>query len=549
MNVNPPDRVSIPIPLSDGSPRSCTRSSIWPLELGGTATLWDLDWPCTGPWVARAPLLFWLIDALRPRHIAVVGDAAQPAFLASCQAVGRLGLATRVLGAFVTLPPPDRLEGPLQSERWRRVGAQHRLGAEAAQALLAHDPVDLLVLDASAASLQGTRAPELWRAALTGPRILIVEARAADGPYWSTTLAECACLRVGGPGGAHLALLDGAEGSAVTELQSLLREPEETSRLRHYLERLGAGLAAGQAAREARATAERLEVALAETAARGDAAIADRVAAVNQTARLEADLRTAETNAVTAQQKIAGLEADLRTADTNAVTAQQKIAGLEADLRTAETNAVTAQQKIAGLEADLRTAETNAVTAQQKIAGLEADLRTAETNAVTAQQKIARLEANLRATKTNAFAAEQKMAGLEADLRAAASDLKEARKRSERVEQDLKASISQEEQTNRTLGERLAAVEIRATAAEAWRVAVLASSSWRLTQPLRTLLGNKPRLARLLRRSAKLVWWTVTLQLPARWRLRRRARAEAAATVTIVPTNGFASRVEQNAGR
>jgi hypothetical protein len=58
----------------------------------------------------RAPLLFWLIDMLRPRHIAVVGDAARPAFLAACQAVGRLDLPTRALGAFVT-PHPTNSKG------------------------------------------------------------------------------------------------------------------------------------------------------------------------------------------------------------------------------------------------------------------------------------------------------------------------------------------------------------------------------------------------------------------------------------------------------
>ena len=51
----------------------------------------------------RTPLLFWLIDMLCPRHIAVTGNAARPAFLAVCQAVGRLDLPTRALGA-LSLP-------------------------------------------------------------------------------------------------------------------------------------------------------------------------------------------------------------------------------------------------------------------------------------------------------------------------------------------------------------------------------------------------------------------------------------------------------------
>jgi Glycosyl transferase family 2 len=423
----------------------------------------------------RAPLLFWLIDMLRPRHIAVVGDAARPAFLAACQAVGRLDLPTRVLGAFAT-PPPDELEGPGQSQGWRRIGAQHCLGTEAAQALLARDPVDLLVLDASAANLEGARAPELWRATLTGPRIIIVEARTADGPCWSTTLAQAACLRIGGPSGAHLAILDGSEEPAITALRSLLREPEKASQLQHCLERLGAGLAAGQAASEGWATAERLEITLSETAARGDAATTDLIAALKQIARLEGGLRAAE---------------------------------------------------------------ANAVTAQQRAAQLKGGLQAAEANAVTAQQRAAQLEGNLRAVQTNAVATQRDLARLEGNLQGAAADREAARKRFEKLELELKAALAHVKQVNQTLGDRLVVAEDRAAAAEAWRAAILASSNWRLSQRISFLFGDKPGgLKRLLRRSPKLLLWTVTLQIPTRWRLWHGTSAEVALPFVLVPPKG-----------
>jgi hypothetical protein len=46
--------------------------------------------------------------------------------------------------------------------------------------------------------------------------------------------------------------------------------------------------------------------------------------------------------------------------------------------------------------------------------------------------------------------------------------------------------------------------------------AILGSTSWRITWPLRVLLGRSPITARLLRRAATLAWWTITLQLRAR---------------------------------
>ena len=45
---------------------------------------------------------------------------------------------------------------------------------------------------------------------------------------------------------------------------------------------------------------------------------------------------------------------------------------------------------------------------------------------------------------------------------------------------------------------------------------VLHSSSWRLTRPLRSVLGRFPRVRTAFRRTIKLAWWTATFQLPKR---------------------------------
>lgn len=56
------------------------------------------------------------------------------------------------------------------------------------------------------------------------------------------------------------------------------------------------------------------------------------------------------------------------------------------------------------------------------------------------------------------------------------------------------------------------------------------STTWRATAPVRSFLASRPRLTRGLRRTAKLVWWTVTFQLIKRlreWRERGRASQDA----------------------
>jgi hypothetical protein len=58
--------------------------------------------------------------------------------------------------------------------------------------------------------------------------------------------------------------------------------------------------------------------------------------------------------------------------------------------------------------------------------------------------------------------------------------------------------------------------------------AVINSTSWRMTAPLRALLNRLPALRLFLRRCVKSLYWIVTGQFPARYRMYRSAQAEAA---------------------
>jgi GT2 family glycosyltransferase/SAM-dependent methyltransferase len=75
------------------------------------------------------------------------------------------------------------------------------------------------------------------------------------------------------------------------------------------------------------------------------------------------------------------------------------------------------------------------------------------------------------------------------------------------------------------VAEALAAAEATATSVMLARDAIIYSTSWRLTAPLREWGRHYPRTSRILRRSGKLVWWTVTLQIGQRYILRRRHQA------------------------
>jgi peptidoglycan/xylan/chitin deacetylase (PgdA/CDA1 family) len=66
--------------------------------------------------------------------------------------------------------------------------------------------------------------------------------------------------------------------------------------------------------------------------------------------------------------------------------------------------------------------------------------------------------------------------------------------------------------------------------------AIESSTSWRAAAPLRSWFSTHPQLARFARRSAKLIWWSLTLQLPRklRERLQRRPATSALTAKAIV---------------
>ena len=83
---------------------------------------------------------------------------------------------------------------------------------------------------------------------------------------------------------------------------------------------------------------------------------------------------------------------------------------------------------------------------------------------------------------------------------------------------------------------QLAAEYGSAVAAHARANAIESSTLWRATRPLRAVLSATPGIRKLGRRSAKLAWWSLTFQLPARLRQRRQMQAlyaEAAAAASV----------------
>jgi peptidoglycan/xylan/chitin deacetylase (PgdA/CDA1 family)/SAM-dependent methyltransferase len=109
-------------------------------------------------------------------------------------------------------------------------------------------------------------------------------------------------------------------------------------------------------------------------------------------------------------------------------------------------------------------------------------------------------------------------------LRAAEGEALLQRKRAEFAEAEAAAQRLLAEASGRSVGELSEQLEQALVSLRT----IESSTIWRTTAPLRSWFGTRPRLARVARRSAKLLWWSVTLRFPEKVKERlARGRAHA----------------------
>ena len=115
----------------------------------------------------------------------------------------------------------------------------------------------------------------------------------------------------------------------------------------------------------------------------------------------------------------------------------------------------------------------------------------------------------------------------------------QAQRQADAVKEVEREWLERQSEWQRTLSEALFErdqAEAARRAAERELERVVGSTVWRMTGPLRRIGGRLPPGARQqLRRAGRVLWWTATLQLPARLRERRRLRALAAPKPVATP--------------
>lgn len=154
-----------------------TPQTLAPDLLTATALFWRARYLRPSGMLPHLPLLFWLVDVLRPRQVVSRGLGDGVAYFAACQAIDRLG-SGGACTAIVTGGPGTALIGAdLADHNDRNYHDLSRLvtaGSEPAAALFADGSVDLLLIDQAGALSLTDSLPREWQDKLSARAVIVL---------------------------------------------------------------------------------------------------------------------------------------------------------------------------------------------------------------------------------------------------------------------------------------------------------------------------------------------------------------------------------------
>jgi GT2 family glycosyltransferase/glycosyltransferase involved in cell wall biosynthesis len=188
--------------------------------------------------------------------------------------------------------------------------------------------------------------------------------------------------------------------------------------------------------------------------------------------------------------------------------AQSKALAQQAEQARQEAEAKTKQAEQARQEAETKTKQAEQAQQEAEATTKQAEQAQQEAEATTKQAEQARQEAEAKATASATRTREMELSRdrILHCMNAAQHDTNDANYRREQAEAAVTHAVAQ------------------ASQAQAERDAVLLSSTWQMTWPIRMVASRlSPMLRRPLRGTLKLAWWSLTLKLPRKLKERRAA--------------------------
>jgi GT2 family glycosyltransferase/SAM-dependent methyltransferase len=243
--------------------------------------------------------------------------------------------------------------------------------------------------------------------------------------------------------------------------------------------------------------------------------------------------RHLEAEVETRDHELAELRSYARHLETEVETRDRELVELRSYARHLETELGARERGLADLRDQARRLEANLAARDRSLAETDALLAEARrsTKVLVAEQRTttaALAEANRVAAEKHAELAQviSYLRHVEANYAQAHNAVTVGEDYGHKLEAELarlqvELAFSQEELARLQIDSATISNDLLRISAEHY--ALVSSSSWRITRPLRNAFVRRPKTARTLRRAAKLVWWTATLQLPSRIAARRSA--------------------------
>jgi len=467
------------------------------------ALFWRPRFLRSSPDLCHLPFLFWLIDLSRPRVFASLGLGDGVAYFAACQAMDRLGRDSLCHGLSAD-PPAAELRDHNDSE----YGDISRLATGTARALagqVTDGTVDLLALNGVPDAETIAALGDDWPRKMSARGVIVLHGVAhwpEDGParLYLDRLGRDRPVISFEEGDGLVAVLWGADQPRqLADLAALDPMAPGAGEVRHVFRRLGSAVQTEWAARDSAARAEAAQA----RASAAEAALAALEATRDAAARSLGELRDSHEARA---REVAVLQAKLESAEAfrdatgmadllrRHGAAQEEMGILRARLTEAEARAADGRQAAAEARAAVEAAEQARIVAER----MAADRVAAKDRAL--QQLGAQLAAARDQTAARE-AAEEAGRRARADLLALTMQLEAGREDRDAVNRDLQALKAAHAAQRTELDAEIARLRAEADHMRAERdearghvAALVSSTSWKLTSPVRRLIVGLRRL-------------------------------------------------------
>lgn len=475
---------------NSGTPPTAGVDIVAPLS---TRTLfWRSRFLRESPFLIHVPFLFWLIETARPGCVVKLGLGDGVGYFAACQALDRVETETEC----VAIEPTDRATGA----DWEELGKYNEDNYAEFSTLLSCDlrgaanrfpdgAVDLLIVDTEVDDTLIDCLSHDWPRKLSDRAVVLFHGSAtrfSEGQaagFLSRITVTYPTARFEAGGGLTMVLFGQNRQDRLMRLAELRPGIRGYSEIHHVFRRLGAAHRFECADRENEAVRAKMQAKLQRAEAEQAQLHQEKAALERELAAAKATPSAAETQAAEAlRQQLQETRAALAAAERGRSDSDRAQERLRAEIDSLK-------QQIERLRAGLAAAEAARDESRRALEALREELRGLTEQRDAARAELAALEEKSAAMAQALDAAQASVARLtevrdsrEAELEAlrahCAGHAKELAKLTEALERVENDRLSDAERLKAELAE-----------VRAHRDALLASTSWRMTAPIRRIVN------------------------------------------------------------